>query len=1006
MELLEVHYLANASGEIYFALVTDWLDSPTEHADGDTELVVRARLEIERLNELHGDYFLLLHRARRFNPAEGVWMGWERKRGKLEELNRLLRGDETTSFTTVEGRIPHDVKYVLTLDSDTRLPRDAARRLIGKLGHPLNRPVWEPGADRPSRGFGILQPRVTPSLPMNEASSYFQRAFSTPPGLDPYAFAVSDVYQDLFGEGSFTGKGIYDVDAVIAATTGRIPENRILSHDLLEGNYARSGLVTDVEVVEQFPMSYEVAAARAHRWARGDWQLLPWIIRRRRGISRLGRWKMLDNLRRSLSPISLVAALIVGLALLPPTAALAWSVALVATFFGPPLLPVFSRLLRWRSGITVRSQIHGFLDDLARGVVRGLLDFTFLGHHAWLMADAIVRTWFRMAWSHRHRLEWTTAAQVSAGTKGTVNHYIRLMWGGFVPAVLAVIAGIVGGYWNLAVATLVATIWLAAPVVAARVCVPYNSAELTASREDVAALRLVARRTWRYFEEHVTFLDHDLPPDNFQEDPAPVVAHRTSPTNIGLYLLSVVAARDFGWIGTSEALERMERTMDSLDALDHLNGHLFNWYDTTTLEPLTPRYISTVDNGNLASHLLVAANACREWIDTPGAHGTPAAGIRDGLALLRDSRAEQNPRDAALLEELDRLLDDFPTAESASLDEALVARTRAVVERAIATRPRDDCERGAACGRRPRWPHWRASSATHSCQSDGIAARNERLALLERRMRDEVLGMDFGFLFDQRRGLLSVGYQVDEERLDESCYDLLASESRVASYVAIAKGDVRTRHWFRLGRPVTAVHSDAALVSWSGSMFEYLMPLLVMRSPAESLLERTADLVVARQIDYGDQLGVPWGISESAYNARDVELTYQYSQFGVPGLGIVRGLADDVVVAPYATALAAMVAPGAAAANYRALTRLGARGQYGFYEAIDFTASRRSRDDRYALVRCYMAHHQGMTIVGIHNAVLDGLMRDRFHTEPMVRAAALLLQERAPRDVPTRPRQP
>ena len=440
----------------------------------------------------------------------------------------------------------------------------------------------------PRSGFGILQPRVTPSLPMNEASSYFQRAFSTLPGLDPYAFAVSDVYQDLFGEGSFTGKGIYDVDAVIAATTGRIPENRILSHDLIEGNYARSGLVTDVEVVEQFPMSYEVATARAHRWARGDWQLLPWIVRRRPGISRLGRWKMLDNLRRSLSPISLVAALIMGLALLPPSAALAWSVALVATFFGPPLIPVFGRLLHWRTGITVRSQIHGFFDDLARGALRGVLDFAFLGHHAWLMADATLRTWFRMGWSRRRRLEWTTAAQVSADTEGTVRHHIRLMSGGFVPAVAAVIAGFAGGSWNLAVAAIVATTWLAAPVVAAWVCAPYNSAELTASREDVAALRLVARRTWRYFEEHITFLDHDLPPDNFQEDPAPVVAHRTSPTNIGLYLLSVVAARDFGWIGTSEALERMERTIDSLDALDHLNGHLFNWYDTTTLKPLTP----------------------------------------------------------------------------------------------------------------------------------------------------------------------------------------------------------------------------------------------------------------------------------------------------------------------------------------------------------------------------------------------------------------------------------
>ena len=808
VELLEVHYLANASGEIYFALVTDWLDSPTEHADGDDELVARARLEIERLNELHGDCFLLLHRARRFNPEERVWMGWERKRGKLEELNRLLRGDETTSFTTVEGRLPHDVKYVLTLDSDTRLPRDAARRLIGKLGHPLNRPVWVPGAARPLRGFGILQPRVTPSLPMNEASSYFQRAFSTAPGLDPYAFAVSDIYQDLFGEGSFTGKGIYDVDAVMAATAGRIPENRVLSHDLLEGNYARSGLVTDVEVVEQFPMTYEVAAARAHRWARGDWQLLPWIIRRRRGISGLGRWKMIDNLRRTASPISLVAALIAGLALMPSWAALAWSAALVATFFGPPLLPVFSQLLHWRSGITLRSQVNGFFHDFANGVVRGFLNFAFLGHHAWLMADATLRTWFRMAWSHRHRLEWTTAAQVSAGTKGTMNHYIRLMWGGFVPAVLAVVAGIAGGRWNLAVAALVATIWLVAPLVAAWVCTPYNSAELTASRDDVAALRLVARRTWRYFEEHVTSADNDLPPDNFQEDPAPVVAHRTSPTNIGLYLLSVVAARDFGWIGSSEALERMERTMDSVDTLDHLNGHLFNWYDTRTLEPLTPRYISTVDNGNLASHLLIAANACREWIDTPDAHGTPAAGIRDGLTLLRDSRAAQNPRDVALLEELDELLDGFPTAESAGLDEAQTARIRTVLERAVATTPRDECDESSV---------WAEATlvALESQQRDAhlplsaIVAHTERLARLEHRMRNEVLGMDFGFLFDRRRGLLSVGYQVDEERRDESCYDLLASESRVASYVAIAKGDVRTRHWFRLGRPVTAVHSDA-----------------------------------------------------------------------------------------------------------------------------------------------------------------------------------------------------
>ena len=469
MELLEVHYLANASGEIYFALVTDWLDSPTEHADGDTELVARARLEIERLNEVHGDYFLLLHRARRFNPAEGVWMGWERKRGKLEELNRLLRGDETTSFTTVEGRLPHDVKYVLTLDSDTRLPRDAARRLIGKLGHPLNRPVWEPGADRPSRGFGILQPRVTPSLPMNEASSYFQRAFSTPPGLDPYAFAVSDVYQDLFGEGSFTGKGIYDVDAVIAATAGPHPgepdpQPRSARRELCPlgpGHRRRSRrAVPDVATRWRLhaPIGGLAATGNSCRGSFGDDPASAGSVD--------GRCS--TTFAALCSPISLVAALIVGLALLPPSGG-AGVVGCARRHLlraaAPSCLQSAPSLADRDHACAARSMASSTTSPAVS--LRGLLDFTFLGHHAWLMADATVRTWFRMGWSRRRRLEWTTAAQVSAGTKGTVNHYIRLMWGGFVPAVLAVVAGVVGGYWNLAVATLVATIWLAAPLVAA-----------------------------------------------------------------------------------------------------------------------------------------------------------------------------------------------------------------------------------------------------------------------------------------------------------------------------------------------------------------------------------------------------------------------------------------------------------------------------------------------------------------------------------------------------------
>ena len=999
---LEVHFLANDSGEIYFAAVTDWADSETEHRADDQSLLLLAQSGISDLNSRYGDRFFLFHRERQYNPGEGLWMGWERKRGKLDELNALLRGAKDTSYTTIEGRLPGPFRYVITLDSDTVLPRASARKLVAKLAHPLNSARLDPDSGRVTRGYSILQPRVTPSLPPQEDTSYFQTVYSTRQGLDPYAFTISDVYQDLFGEGSFAGKGIYEIDSLTAALRDRIPENAVLSHDLLEGNYARSGLVTDVEVVEEHPTSYEVAASRTHRWTRGDWQLLPWILHRHQGLSALGLWKMVDNLRRSLTPVALVVGLLVALAVLPANAAWLWLLLLAGSFLLPPLLPLIPAVLLRRKDVTKRSQAQTLAGDVAQGLTLGTLNLVFLSHQAAMMVDAIARTLWRMVVTHKHLLEWTTAAAAQARAKGTVRRFVWVMALGFVAPIAALMVAAARGPALMAVAAIPAVLWLSAPFVAQRVSRPYGPVEVAATAEELAYLRVIARRTWSFFDAFVTADENHLPPDNFQEDPHPVVAHRTSPTNIGLYLLATASARDFGWIGLADTVDRLEATMRTITALDHHNGHLLNWYDTRSLEPLRPRYVSSVDSGNLAGHLLAMASTCREWIEDPGLDRDRRGGIADGVALIRQALADldrttltgdQRTAISARLLVVDAAIGDLgqdenPTRGLAAVGTALANLAGAGAPGEVGTWI-EQTQRSVASLQRDA-----------AMTSEDVLAIRGRLSRLADEARREFNAMDFAFLMDPRRELLSVGFQVDEGTLDRDCYDLLASECRLASFVAIAKGDIPTRHWFRLGRTVTAAGGGAALLSWSGSMFEYLMPPLVMRTPATSLLSSTSRRTVRRQIEYATDRGVPWGISESGYNARDLDLNYQYSPFGAPGLGISRGLADNLVIAPYATGLASMIAPAAAVENYRRLAALGARGQYGYYEAIDYTPARLAPSQEFAIIRSFMAHHQGMTIVAIHNVLHAGLMRERFHAEPTVRATELLLQERAPRDVP------
>ena len=1088
VQQLEVHYLASTDGDIYFALLSDWTDADHETTPDDVELLEAARDGVAELNRRHGPAaagprFYLLHRRRVWNAGEGKWIGWERKRGKLHELNRLLRGSQETTFLSEDGEppeVPAGVRFVITLDADTRLPREAAKKLIGKMAHPLNRPVLDRMVGRVVDGHAILQPRVTPSMPVGREGSLLQHLFSQPRGLDPYAFAVSDVYQDLFQEGSYCGKGIYDVDVFEKALEGRIPDNTVLSHDLLEGCFARAGLVSDIEVVEDFPARYEVSTARQHRWVRGDWQLLPWIFgwgRDRRGrprgvLNAIGRWKMLDNLRRSLVPPVLLAALVSGW-LLPAAAAQIWTGYIVATLAVPSLLPWFAGLLPRRPGISKRNHFRNLGRDLLVAIAQIAFEIVFLAHQAYVMADAILRTLFRLAISRRRLLEWVTAAQTSRLFREDAQRFQRQLALSALSA-LAVFIGVRAtgnGTDLLALPFLIA--WAFSPLIAQWVSYsPPLSGNLPIEEKVGRDLRFIARRDWQFFEDFVTANDHWLPPDNYQEDPKGVVARRTSPTNIGLYLLTILAGRDFGWIGTLDAVSRFEATMKTMKGLELYRGHFLNWYATEDLRPLYPRYVSTVDSGNLAGHLLVLKQACREMARGPAPASLRLAGIRDTVDIASETLEELNqeaPRPppgakrlAAALDEFRAML-DVPNGDLVEFASQLThlqraAEGAAAIARALADEVRAPKGREllywmdalAAClashardfdvaaarrlaqpvpangGYSPAETTERsfaaaesgsgvqvlqrrqsvAASVLASIVSEQAVVADDSAAMLARRLEaiaqtaEEMFNaMEFDFLYEQERQLFAIGFRVEDSALDPNCYDLLASEARLASFIAIAKEEVPAKHWFKLGRTLAPIGRGSALISWSGSMFEYLMPELVMRAPAGSIIEQTNELVVRRQIKYGTELGVTWGISELQFNARDIEGTYQYSSFGVPDLGYKRGLGDNVVIAPYATGLAAMIDPAAAAANFRRMEKEGARGPYGWYEALDYTPSRVPEGAKVGIVRAYMAHHQAMAIVGIANALTGGRMRRRFHAEPIIRATELLLQERMPRDI-------
>ena len=1095
-QALEAHRLSNPDPMLQFVLLSDHADAqaPTLPQDGEVE---RALVEaIDGLNARYGDGrgggpFHLLHRPRLHNPAEDCWMGWERKRGKLEQLNGLILSGARDAFHCRAGdtRALRRVRFVLTADADTKLPPGSVNRLIGTLAHPLNTARFDAETGQVRAGYTILQPRVEIS-PEASTQTLFARLYAGDTAIDIYSRAVSDVYQDLFGEGSFTGKGLYEVATFARSLKGRVPEGRILSHDLFEGLHGRVGLTSDIVAYEGFPQGYPEQAARTHRWIRGDWQLLPWLGGRVPGpdgtklasrFTLLGRWKLLDNMRRSLVPVSLLALVLAGWAVLPgsPWIWTALGVLVPGAHLFTDLVTGFARGRR-------RGAVRSTLLRAREHAGRWALAISFLINDAVTALDAILRTLWRL-WRGQRLLEWTPTAHVAArlARRGPRRATWAAMWHAPAVAVLAGAGLALIDPGALPAAAGLLALWFAAPEIALAVTRSAEEPEPDFDAQDRAFLRLLARRSWLFFETFVRPEDNWLPPDNYQEAPQAGVAHRTSPTNIGMMFLASLTAWRLGHLGLPELIARTRNTLDTMDGLQSWRGHLLNWYETRHLDPLEPRYVSTVDSGNLAVSLITLAEAARAARLEPAFSSARWGGLHDTLALLAEAIAmEENAqvfadgcpqvlldmqKEAARVhdmrgewaEVLARFCDDkMPALEVCARDaiaESVVVPAASLREvqtwlertRHHLTAMRRDLEAQQGwrehLARAPADCAARAEAVTQALPHDvplaeagaAFATARDRLtehgtlleseparawidamdraletaaqshAGLERalhaisaRARDWAHGMDFRMLLDPITRQFFIGYDVGFGRLDPNRYDLLASEARLASFFAIAKGDVGLEHWFQLGRPVTGKGKGLALVSWNGSMFEYLMPRLLQRSPASTLLGQSDRTAVDMQRAYGARLRVPWGISESGYAAQDPEGKYRYHAFGVPGLGVRRGLARDLVIAPYATLLALQLRPQAALANLRRLAEMGMLGRYGYFEAVDFTADRVPVGESFVPVRAYMAHHHGMGLAALGNALCDDMLVNWFHADPHVRTVELLLSERIPWELP------
>lgn len=1066
---LEVRYLSNPQQNLYYCLLTDFADAPQEKMPQDDELLDFVKEEILVLNKKYGrdnsnDRFFLMHRPRKWNKKEKVWMSYERKRGKLGELNSLLRNAGHDDFSLIVGNVSvlTNVKYVITLDADTLLPRESAWKMIATMAHPLNQPVIHSKKKRVVEGYGILQPRTAINLPA-KTSSIYARMHSNDSGLDPYTQLVSDVYQDLFEEGSFVGKGIYDIDVFEQVLGKAFPENRILSHDLLEGSYVRSGLLTDVQLFEDYPETYWTDVSRRHRWVRGDWQIATWGLPfapdeknklKRNYISSLSKWKIWDNIKRSLlTPAMLILLVLIWLLFPHPGM---WMTGFIVFWFFMPFVTGLIHLIRKPEDLDTRSHLTEVADSFKKSVAQIIYNIAVLPFEAYKNADAIFLANWRLLFSRKRLLQWTPYAAQKAGGKKSIGAAYGFMWQAVLLTLMIAAAVIIFQPSSLFMAAPFLLVWLFSPVIAWSVSRQRSGKDYTISGTESDFLQVISRKTWAFFEDFVTQQDNYLPPDNYQEKPIEVTAHRTSPTNIGLSTLVNLSAYDFGYISLCKLVERTQNTFNALSDMERYKGHFYNWYDTTNLQPLYPRYISAVDSGNFVANMIVLRQGLLELPH----HGILNHKCYEGLQHTWKTIMHTVPEASAVLKETEAYIAQCAANEAEGLDMhkkqlQQLSQQAGVVKASDGIHTNTDALQWlekfeaqvedarfslslltpwvnllpvpaalselhmlntiptlAAIGNfeqellpvinqlkkeRPEHTDWlqQTEAAVRSAHSHAL----EKLSKIEK-LVNECAGfaeVEYDFLYDEEKHLFHIGYNVSEDVKDKSYYDILASEARLGIFTAIAQGKVPQDSWFVLGRLITNDGTAPVLLSWSGSMFEYLMPELVMPSYENTLLERTTRGIIQNQIDYGRKKNIPWGISESGFNLVDAHLNYQYQAFGVPGTGLKRGLGQDLVIAPYATMLALMIEPGPALKNLLQMSKNGFEGRYGFYEAVDYTPSRMPRSKTHVIIRSFMAHHQGMGFLSVARLLLGEKMQQRFERDPQFQSALLLLKEKAPK---------
>ena len=1078
LENMENHYLANSEENLYFALIGAFGDSLGPSDNNDTTILMKASQGIKALNLKYAkqgeDIFYFYNRIRKFNESDNNWTGWERKRGALMEFNDMLLGSQDTSFSFFSNaKLPTtNIKYIITLDADTILPLGLAKKMIGTMAHPLNLPVIDKKRGIVTEGHGLMQPRISFDIDSSNRS-IFSRIYTGQEGIDPYASAISDVYQDLFGEGIFTGKGIYELNTFQNVLKDAVPENAILSHDLLEGSYVRAALVSDLELVDSYPSKYNSYISRLHRWIRGDWQLIPWLGRRiynrnkeliKNPLSYISIWKIVDNLRRSLITPTIILLMFLGFSILPGSSNF-WVGLGITTLGLPFIINCWEKISGGLKSDRIKRHISGFF-GLKSLFFQLLLSIVFLPYQALMVLDAIIVTLLRVLITKKNMLEWVTSADSERIQPGSLKSYIFDMG---LCSILGLGITFLAYHYKpdyLFLSLSFLLIWGIAPYIAYLISKDYNNEEEQVEITDLVELGKITRKTWRYFEEFSNAKNNYLAPDNFQEDPPRGIAYRTSPTNMGLGLLATLTARDMGYIGIKETYDLISKTLTTIEKMDKWNGHLYNWYDTRTLEPLEPLYVSTVDSGNLVCYLITLIHGLRDYYSSPlidkifvkGIKDTLRNGLEDGESIPEDFRyfdfiekeekinavlwykalSEfiegrvlaniKNQKWKAKIVGMARMLKEelkeftpwvymIETMPEEMFKEVLVENTNLLLNLiktnvSIESLPEtnkailDQINTLSEDIKKNKNESFHESLAWLNELRIAIVKSNEfsidfiqRYHLLIQRLDSLSQNTKFDFLYNHGRQLFSIGYNIEEKKLTNSYYDLLASEARQASYIAIARGEVPPKHWFMLGRSLTVVDRYKGLVSWTGTMFEYLMPLLLMKSYRNTLLDETYSFVIKSQKKYGKERGMPWGTSESSFNSLDINLDYQYKAIGVPWLGLKRGLIEDAVTTPYATFLALMVSPKEAIENIKYLKAEGMEGPYGYYEAADYTPERTGLQSQKVIIKSFMAHHQGMSLLALNNFLNKNIMQNRFFADPYVKAARLLLQEKVPINV-------